>query len=111
MNSKVGERNGQQRSNSSDLHASAAIAFYDSVAPDAGARSAQNAANRIDDSCSDSRARNAHVMDPAEERRKKCADGIEVKVHQRAGDGDPPERGNTQHRPDRAGIGRQSMFF
>ena len=111
VNSKIRERNGQQRGNSGDLHASAAVALYDSVTPDSGARSAQNAANGINNSCGYSRARDAHVMNAAEECRKKCSDGIQVEVHQRAGDGDPPERGNAQHCPDGAGIDRRAHAF
>src|SRR5690349_410408 len=111
MNSKVRERNSQQRRDGGNLHASTTVALYDTITPDSGTRSAQNAAHRIDNSCGHARARHAHVMDTAEERRKKCADGIKIKVHQRAGDGDPPEGGNAEHGPDGTSIHRRSMLF
>src|SRR5712671_6971358 len=111
MNSEIGEWNRQKCGNGGDLHASAAIALYDSITPDTGTRSAKNAANRINNSRGNARARDAHVVYPAKERREKCADGIKVEVHQRAGDGDPPEGGDTQHGPDGTGINRGRMFF
>ena len=62
MNSEIGERNRQKCGDGGDLHASAAVALYDAITPDTGTRSAKNAANRIDNSCGNARARDAHVV-------------------------------------------------
>src|SRR5262249_11126455 len=51
------------------------------------------------------------MVSTAEKRGEKSPDGIKIKVHQGAGDGDPPKRRNAQHLPDGGSAGGRRMLF
>src|SRR5258708_38010719 len=69
----------------------------DAVAEDASDGTAENSSHRIYHAHRESGMGDVHAMNAAEKRRQGSSNRVEVKVHESAGERDPPESRYAEH--------------